>query len=207
MMAGESGMMSDSPHLKKNWIPTKESFDRLLACLDEDRERAGEMYVNIRARLVKFFEWRGSETPDDNADETINRVTRKVYEGESIQNVQSYFYGVARMLFMETLKEQQKQRQALDHLSPPIQFLEDRTDEEARIACFESCLNRLPDENRRLIVSYYEEDRRAKIERRKALAEQLKIPLNALRIRVHRIRMQLEQCVTECLNNPVGETK
>lgn len=206
-MAGESGMMSDSPHLKKNWIPTKESFDRLLACLDEDRERAGEMYVNIRARLVKFFEWRGSETPDDNADETINRVTRKVYEGESIQNVQSYFYGVARMLFMETLKEQQKQRQALDHLSPPIQFLEDRTDEEARIACFESCLNRLPDENRRLIVSYYEEDRRAKIERRKALAEQLKIPLNALRIRVHRIRMQLEQCVTECLNNPVGETK
>ncbi|HEV7857374.1 MAG TPA: hypothetical protein VGO91_01875 [Pyrinomonadaceae bacterium] len=200
-------MMSDSPHLKKNWIPTKESFDRLLACLDEDRERAGEMYVNIRARLVKFFEWRGSETPDDNADETINRVTRKVYEGESIQNVQSYFYGVARMLFMETLKEQQKQRQALDHLSPPIQFLEDRTDEEARIACFESCLNRLPDENRRLIVSYYEEDRRAKIERRKALAEQLKIPLNALRIRVHRIRMQLEQCVTECLNNPVGETK
>jgi DNA-directed RNA polymerase specialized sigma24 family protein len=200
-------MTNDSPQLKKNWIPTKESFDRLLACLDEDRERAGEMYISIRARLVKFFEWRGSETPDDNADETINRVTRKVYEGESIQNVQSYFYGVARMLFMETLKEQQKQRQALDHLSPPIQFVEDRTETEERITCFESCLSRLPDESRQLIVSYYEGDRRAKIERRKVLAEQLKIPLNALRIRVHRIRMQLEQCVMECLQNPVGEMK
>jgi DNA-directed RNA polymerase specialized sigma24 family protein len=112
------------------------------------------------------------------------------------------------MLFMETLKEQQKQRQALDHLSPSIQFTEDHTEKEERINCFESCLNRLPDESRRLIVSYYEEDRRAKIERRKLLAEQLEIPLNALRIRVHRIRMQLEQCVRACLQSgPVGEMK
>jgi DNA-directed RNA polymerase specialized sigma24 family protein len=125
---GKSKGKNDTPHLKKDWIPTKESFDQLLACLDEDRERAGEMYVSIRARLVKFFEWRGSETPDDNADETINRVMRKISEGEIIQNIQSYCYGVARLLFMEILKEQQKQQDALKRLPPPIQPVIDPTE-------------------------------------------------------------------------------
>jgi DNA-directed RNA polymerase specialized sigma24 family protein len=200
-------MKNDPPHLKKDWIPTRESFDKLLASLDEDRERAGEMYISIRARLVKFFEWRGCAAPDEIADETINRVTRKIFEGEHIQNLQSYFYGVARLLFMETLKEQEKQRQALDHLSPPILVVEDHTEKEARVACFEGCLSRLPGEERSLIVGYHEEDRRAKIEHRKALAEKSEISLNALRITVHRIRIKLEKCVAECLGIPLGELK
>jgi predicted kinase len=58
-----------------------------------------------------------------------------------------------------------------------------------------------------MFEGYFEEDSRSKIEGRKVLAGQLKIPLNALRIRVHRIRMQLEQCVRECQRNPVGEMK
>jgi DNA-directed RNA polymerase specialized sigma24 family protein len=204
---GESGKKNDSPHLKKDWIPTKESFDKLLACLDEDRERAGKMYVSIHARLVKFFEWRGSETPDDNADETINRVMRKISEGEKIQNLQSYFYGVARMVLMETLKEQEKQRQARNQLPPPIHITVDHTEDEARGDCFDSCLDGLLGEESSLFAQYHEGEKRVRIERRKALADGLNIPLNALRIRVHRIRLKLEQCVTDCLQNSVGEMK
>jgi RNA polymerase sigma factor (sigma-70 family) len=205
---GKSGMKKDAPPLKKDWIPDKESFDKLLACLDEDRERAGEMYISIRAKLVKFFEWRGSQSPDDNADETINRVMRKISEGEKLENIQSYSYGVARLLFMEILKEQQKRQRLIDSLPPPITFVIDPTeteDREKRNACLDSCLSRLPDEKRLTFKGYFGADKRATIKRRKHLAEQLKIPLSALRIRVHRTRMQLEGCVTECLQNPAGE--
>ena len=37
---------------------TQQAFDRLLACFDSDRERAGEKYENLHCKLVKFFEWR-----------------------------------------------------------------------------------------------------------------------------------------------------
>ncbi len=57
----------------------------------------------------------------------------------------------------------------------------------------------LPAENRELIIEYYQEEKRAKIDRRKNLAERLGVPLNALRIRAHRIRAKLEECVHECV--------
>jgi hypothetical protein len=53
--------------------------------------------------------------------------------------------------------------------------------------------------NREIILSYYQDERRAKIDRRKRLAEQLKISLDALRIRAHRIRKGLEKCIASCL--------
>jgi hypothetical protein len=60
-------------------------FDRLLEAPDSDRERAGQSYVQIRRKLVKFFEWHGSSCPDDLADRTIDRVCRKVEEGQTIR--------------------------------------------------------------------------------------------------------------------------
>ena len=63
---------------KKDWILTPEAFARLLAALDPDRERAGLRYENIRRKLIEFFEARGSNSPADNADETINRVARRL---------------------------------------------------------------------------------------------------------------------------------
>src|ERR671938_30866 len=60
---------------------TAEAFTKLLARLDPDRERAGEKYEELRRTLVKFFEWRGAPFPEDQADETFNRVARKLDEG------------------------------------------------------------------------------------------------------------------------------
>ncbi|MEJ7616640.1 MAG: sigma-70 family RNA polymerase sigma factor [Pyrinomonadaceae bacterium] len=147
----------------------------------------------------KFFEWRGSTSPDEHADETINRVARKIAEGEVIQNLQSYFYGVARLLFMESLKEREREQAAIDQLPEPIQAAEESGDSDSRLECFEQCVRSLPAENRELIVEYYQEEKRAKIDQRKVLAEKLGMPLNALRIRAHRIRVKLEDCVHECV--------
>ena len=60
-------------------------------------------------------------------------------------------------------------------------------------------MQNLPAENREMIVEYYQEEKRAKIDKRKVLAEQFGVPLNALRIRAHRIRAKLEDCVHECV--------
>jgi len=66
------------------------------------------------------------------------------------------------------------------------------------------CLRGLPKESRELIIEYYLEEGRAKIEDRKALAEKLGISLNALFSRAKRIRDRLEQCVTRRLKRKFG---
>ncbi len=48
-------------------------------------------------------------------------------------------------------------------------------------------------------MKYYHDEKRAKIDYRKQLADALGIPLNALRIRAHRVRISLEKCVKDCL--------
>jgi DNA-directed RNA polymerase specialized sigma24 family protein len=184
---------------KKGWVLTQEAFDRLLARLDDDRERAGKAYEEARRKLVKFFEWNGSGSPEEHADETINRVARKVNEGEEIRNVRSYFGGVARLLLLEIYKEREYERGAIESLPPPSRITEEDDHGEPRRECFERCLESLPRESRELIVEYYREEKGAKIELRKGLAARLDIPLNALRIRAHRIRARLEECVHECL--------
>ena len=72
--------MADLVSVKKQWSLTKEAFDSLLSWLDPDREWAGEKYEVIRARLIKVFAYRGCHTPEELADETINRVAKKIDE-------------------------------------------------------------------------------------------------------------------------------
>lgn len=189
---------------KKGWALTQEAFDRLLARLDADRERAGEAYESVRHKLVKFFEWRGADSPEEQADETINRVARKVEEGEEIRNLGAYFLGVARLVLLEVFKEREGKRAALELLPEPEPATEEDERAAQRRTCFESCLQSLARESRELIIEYYSEEKSAKIELRRNLAERLGIPLNALRIRAHRIRSRLEECVRECLDRREG---
>ncbi len=190
----------DTPvSLKKEWVLTQQAFDHLLDMLDADREQAGQKYERIRHKLVKYFEWHGAELPDKEADETINRVARKIVEGAEIQNLNAYFYGVARLVFAESLKAREKQQEAFRHL-PTIELpVDEDLDAAQRQACFDRCLRRLPEENRSLIIEYYQDEKGDKIKRRKYLAARRGIPLNALRIRAHRIRVGMESCVSQCL--------
>lgn len=190
---------------KTKWSLTPAAFEKLLAAFSDDRDEAGLQYEITRRKLVRFFEWRKVESAEDYADETINRVARRIENGEVIENLNSYFYGVARMVYLEALKEHERIVVSIDE-EPQIlrQKAPEPTESEPRVLCFDQCLDSLPAENRRLIVDYYQEERRAKIELRQELADNLQIPLNALRIRAHRIRQRLEQCITQCMETPVS---
>jgi DNA-directed RNA polymerase specialized sigma24 family protein len=71
--------------------------------------------------------------------------------------------------------------------------------------CFHECLNGLPTDERRLILAYYEGERSDKIASRRELAVELEIPLNALRIRVCRIRRRVEVCLSNCVEGGANE--
>ena len=185
--------LSPANSMNKNWDLTRESFEALLAWLDPNREIAGQKYEDIRTRLIKIFACRGCYEPEDLADETINRVTNKLEEIEAtfIGERARYFYGVANKVHLEYLRKKP---------APPLPAVTNTSEEaERRYRCLDLCASKLTSENRELVFQYYQEEKRAKIEHRKHLADRLGIAVNALRIRAHRIRKSLQDCVRECL--------
>jgi len=186
-------------------VLTKDSLERLLLHLDEDRERAGEKYETLRLGLVRFFEWRGCAFPEDHADEAIDRVARKIVQGEEIRNIQSYTAAVARFVFMEIIKQREKQQSALNQLPyEPVQ--QELPADDARLECVRRCLQALAPESSRLVITYYQDEGRNKIEVRKKLAQQLGISPQTLRMRLQRLRAKLEECVGECLGQEPAES-
>jgi DNA-directed RNA polymerase specialized sigma24 family protein len=187
---------------RRKWTLTQVAFDQLLAKLDVDRERAGEIYLEIRNNLVRFFEWRGCPLPEDHADETLNRVAKRVAEGEEILNPKGYCLGIARMLVLEINKDRGKEQQALAELAnTPALVAAEASESDGRIDCLRDCLETLSANNRELITQYYQGERGEKIENRKRLVEQFGVPVNTLRMRALRLRERLLACVEDCLKN------
>lgn len=180
---------------------TSEAFSKLLARLDADRERAGERYEDLRRTLIKFFEWRGAPFPEEHADETFNRVARRMDEGVEIKNVGGYCYEVARLVCLEVRRGGDGRREPLEANTQSASGADDReaaVERERLLDCLERCLSRLPEESRALIVEYYRDERRDRIERRKSLAEALGLRREALANRAQRLRDKLERCVKRC---------
>jgi DNA-directed RNA polymerase specialized sigma24 family protein len=181
---------------------SQQTFARLLEHLDADRDRAGERYEDLRRTLVRFFEWRGAPFPDEHTDETLDRVARKLAEGVDIRNVGAYCYTVARLILLETRKTPDARRAPLE--TTASEAAPDRSREaaekETRLGCLDECLHALPAESRTVIVEYYREDKRARIDARRLLAERVGVRPEALANRAQRLRDKLERCVKLCLS-------
>ena len=184
------------------WALTEEAFRRLLEWLDADPDVAARKYEQTRRSLLKFFECRRCISAEEQVDRVIDRVARRMSEGVDIYaaNPFLYFHGVALNVFQEYLR---KQRAALE---VPVLRPEDTSRMQHRLECMEACFAALPPETRRMMVDYCTVDKASKRRAREALAERLGMSVNSLRIRVHRLREQLERCVTNCLNRQ-DETK
>ena len=183
-------------------------FDRLLAWLDDGTESHGERYLEMRRRLVWYFDRRNRPAADELADETLNRVARTLEQGGVIATrpPARYCYIIAKFVLFEDLRRERRHvgldetTISVDRRSIVADLAEDYALREQRLDCLDRCLELLKPEQRTLIVEYYRDTGRQKIERRRALADRLGISMNALAIRASRIRDTLLTCMAECRN-------
>lgn len=183
------------------WELTGEAFDLFLNWLDTDREQAGQKYEALRRRLVIFFNCRGCAAAEDLADQAINRVIKQTptLAGSLTGDPARYFYGVAKNLHHEYLREQAKR----DGGPVPEEWPDPRRPEEQIEAelihkCLRQCLQKLPPDKRETFQQYYQVEKRGADEQYQALAVRLDCTINALRIRVHRLKNELRACITAC---------
>jgi DNA-directed RNA polymerase specialized sigma24 family protein len=189
-------------------------FERFLAWLDDGTESHGERYLDMRRRLVSYFDRRHRPEPDDLADETLTRVARTLEQTGviAIRPPARYCYVVARFVLLEDLRrgrrhvalDEAKTLDARAHLARPT---DERALLERRLDCLDRCLERLKPEQRALIVDYYRDTGRQKIARRRELARRLGISMNALAIRACRIRDGLLACLEGCQDPRQTESK
>lgn len=180
--------------MKTHSTLTQQELDSLFAWLDPDLDSAARKYEIIRCGLVQRFINRGCMDAESLADETIDRVTKKAHEISLTYqgNPSSYFHGVARNVFFEYCRE--RSRRAKD---PPTEI--EPIFSEVYHDCLEQCLTELSTEKRDLILRYYTEIKKAKIESRKKIRQELSVKPDALRVRILRIRRILETCVRDCV--------
>jgi len=187
---------------------TPENFERLLLCLNSNREKAGEEYFLLWQKMREYFAARGSVHPEELADETVSRLAKKIADGEEIRNIYKYSYGLARLIWMESLRKHENSHVSFED-APVLPFadaLPILMKEEN--ACYLHCLHQLTNEEKNLIVEYWEQENDdLHYEARKHQAEKMGISSTALRIRVFRIRKKLEDCLMYCRKNGPPKTK
>jgi RNA polymerase sigma factor (sigma-70 family) len=176
------------------------SLDDLFNWLGPD---PGQQYEVIRTGLIRIFISKGFDDAEDLADQTIDRVVKKLpeigdtYEGEKVR----YFYGVARNIIHEARRRKEI---ATDKIPERLSRVPVRSDE---YECLLKCLEHLLYEKRELILDYYLHEGKDKVEHHRQMAEELGITPGALRTRAHHTRRELEKCVRQCVGNITGKQK
>src|ERR1051325_3470352 len=173
----------------REWTLTTNAFELLLKHFDDNRDEAARKYVSLYTKLTRYFDWRGCNMPDWHADETMIRIARRIEQGAIITNFQGFMFGVARKVAMEALKEREREQRILTYLSQAGSS--DDSDEDL-LARVEAGLLKLTPTGRELLLAYYARNTAL----RRKLAADEGISLNALRIRVHRLKAMLETYVT-----------
>lgn len=189
-MDGQGGQVTDPRGLGP------EALEGLLARLGPDPDAAAGEYQRLHRRLVAFFESHGSLEPGCDADETLDRLARKLREGYVIRDVPAYVHGLARNVLREGWRRARREEGAREALrkvpSPPAAdaLLWDN---------FDRCLAQLEPERAELLVAYYSASRGSNRAWRAELAASRGLSLNALRIRVFRAREALRESLARCL--------
>jgi DNA-directed RNA polymerase specialized sigma24 family protein len=179
-------------------------FDKLLSALDPDRDRAGAKYVEAHRRLGYYFQKRGCSVPNDLADETLNRVARKLVVSKETRIIIDHFwYGVARLVLKEFWSHSNREIPDLNELPPALEPSTDPratereqdadAQESSKRECMKKCIASLPDDDRDMITRYIA------TKDKDGLAALLKINVKTMRVNVYRIRRKLNDCLRACL--------
>jgi DNA-directed RNA polymerase specialized sigma24 family protein len=193
--------MDNSPRPRGKKHFTQENLDLLLTRLHPNREQAGEEYVLLWNRLRLFFQARKCPIAEELADQTLTRVAKKLSPDQEIKNIRAFSMTVAKYIWLEYLANNKPHVSFDDPEAsipeppiPPAPIIE--TGQENR--CLEICLRKLSEEEAKLYVEYFIHDNRSNIDYRRKMASERMITQRALRLRIMRIRVKLEECLQAC---------
>ncbi len=191
-----------------DWEPSEKAFQDFLNWLDGGPNSDGQRYLEVRRRLELYFDRKNCVAPCELADETLNRVIRKLEENGEINEVAplQYCYTVATYVFLEALRADKRSpfyrpvaaTNPGNHSSSTVNLpkTDSASDQREKIPePLQHCLASISTADRELIGEYYRGQQRGKIERRAALAARLGVTTNALSIRAYQVRQRLEVCI------------
>jgi RNA polymerase sigma factor (sigma-70 family) len=195
--------------LGTNMGQIEQPFNFFLSTLSSDRDTAEAKLKDIRRRLVIMLDCRRCTCSEDMADEAMLRFAHRLPKMDPpfVGDVIPYLYTVAYNLYLEYIDKQ------LLPLPDDVTELpapdEDAVNTKEQLhKCLDACLEVIDPTSRELVLDYYRLEKQSKINFRKSLAQELGISVNALRIRLHKIRAGLEECIEKCLGlKPPLETE
>lgn len=161
-------------------------FHRMLRWLDAGVESHGSRYVEMRRRLIAFFDRHDRPAPDALADETFGRIARALELCGGVDGPPArYCYVMATRVMSDDMRRRGRQ------IAPE----EGRPSDPLRSDDVERRLRELHAEDRRVLVDYYRNAGSADADHRGRLAEQARMTPAALGARAVRIR---ESLMREC---------
>ncbi len=183
MIASESGAHRSPEKCKPAAPSQREPF----AILDSDPTRAGEKYLELFRKLVRYFEWNRSPEPEDMAQETLRRGFSRLREGQKIttDNPAGYFFGIARNLIREgwvARKQQPLEDEQLPRIQPSFYNL----NPSEQGIFLKQCLRNLPKNETEMLIAYVEGNG-------EAWSRKAGLEPGTMRLRIHRLRKRLEK--------------
>lgn len=180
-----------------------EDFTRFLELLasTSGNEDGASCYIRLHRKLEGFFTLRGIRGTAGAADAVIDIAVRKIAEGTPVPDAWKYCMGIARNVAKDLLRRERRETESF------LKFLEDldndSTEQVDRIThVLKPCFEQLADDDKALLVAYCRiMQGRARAERRRELAAVMKMTVQAVRMRVNRLRKTLTDCVAKRSND------
>ena len=198
-------------HLLQHGDQKRTPFAALLRRLDLQKDHAADRYEELRRKLIKFFEWSSCFPSEDLADETLDRLGRILLD-RPVLDLEPFLWGVAKKIRQESHKHSER-IVAITDLPDRGTFLKDKVDVESEIhateqgevrsRCLRLCLNNMSQESRGVFLKYQGLHNK---QQREQLASELGLTIGALRVRINRIKKQLQGSVQQCLASSASET-
>ena len=149
---------------KEKWELSQQAWSRFLARLDQDPEKAGKQYEELRKRLGTLFRCRGFSNPEELVDRAIDRLIRALDMGKEIRNLFAFACEVARFVALEEFREPKKI--PFDAIREPTTHSPEGPEQERRVAiqseCIRCCSSVLSPADLELVNDWYQHDKSEK---------------------------------------------
>ena len=170
----------------------------LRALCPDDPAEANRLYLLLHKKLESYFSLNGMSDPATDADETFKRAEEKIAMGLNIPDVKKFCTGIARNIVHERRRQRQREESAFLNF---LDYSHDKSTEslvDKIMNLMKPCFEQLPEDDRSLLISYCKVPPGVdRAEHRRQLAASRNSSISALRIRITRLRRDLENCVKE----------